>query len=137
MPVPHPFDIVAILVGIFLALRKSDVRAEDHGRHPQVALADFDRWRERALRAYTIGIRACFLKVVADFAFLALLQRYPFELTLQRSLGFGLDSLWVIALSACWIASRRARRLADQLGMDLGSEASPREIKPAADIDQG
>ena len=135
MPVPHPFDIVAILVGIFLALRKSDVRAEDSARHPRVALVDFDRWREHALRAYTIGIRACFLKVLADFAFLAVLQHYPFDLSLQRSIGFGLDLLWLGALGVYWIDSRRAKRQAEQMGIDLGGEP-PRDAEPATDADR-
>lgn len=120
MPVPHPFDIIAILLGIFLALRKSDVRAEDSARHPRVAIADFDRWRNDAMRAYSIGTRACFAKVLADFVFLALLQQYAMDLRLQRGIGVGLDLLWIGALVACWVSARRARRLAEQLGIDLG-----------------
>lgn len=119
MPVPHPFDIVAILLGIFLALRKSDIRAEDNARHPRVALADFDRWRERALRAYSIGTRACFAKVLVDFAFLAVLQHYAMDLALQRGIGMSLDVLWIGALVVCWVGSRRARRLAEEVGINL------------------
>jgi hypothetical protein len=132
MLVPHPFDIVAILLGIFLALRKSDVRAEDNARHPRVALADFDRWRSEAIRAYTIGIRVCFAKVLLDFGFLALLQRQAFELSLQRAIGAGLDLLWVGALVACWLGTRRARRLAEQFGIDLTRSPAP-ESEPAQD----
>jgi hypothetical protein len=131
MPVPHPFDIIAILLGIFLALRKSDVRAEDSGRHGRVAIADFDRWRNEAMRAYSIGIRACFAKVLADFSFLAFLQHYPMDLTLQRSIGVGLDVLWVAALIACWVSARRARRLAEQLGIDLGGSPA-RDVRDRA-----
>jgi len=119
MPVPHPFDIVAILLGIFLALRKSDVRAEDSARHPRVALADFDRWRDAAIRAYSIGTRACFAKVLIDFGFLAVLQHYPMHLNVQRGIGIGLDLLWLAALGACWLGARRARRLSEQYGIDL------------------
>src|SRR5262245_37062092 len=105
MLVPHPLDIVAILLGIFLALRKSDVRAEDSARHPRVALADFDRWRNEAIRAYTIGIRVCFFRVLLDFAFLALLQRQAFDLGLQRAIGVSIDLLWGGALVACWLGT--------------------------------
>lgn len=132
MLVPHPFDIVAILLGIFLALRKSDVRAEDSERHPRVALADFERWRNEAIRAYTIGIRVCFAKVLLDFGFLAVLQRQAFELWLQRAIGAGLDLLWVAALIVCWFGTRRARRLAEQFGIDLTRSPAP-QSEPAQD----
>ena len=130
MPVPHPFDIVAILLGIFLALRKSDVRAEDSGRHPRVALADFDRWRNAALSAYSLGTFACFAKVIVDFGFLALLQHFAMQLPLQRGIGVSLDVLWMGALFACWLRARRARRLAEDLGIDLARSAPPPEAEP-------
>ena len=135
MPVPHPFDIVAILLGIFLALRKSDVRAEDHERHPRVALADFDRWRDAAIRAYTIGIRVCFAKVLIDFGFLALLQRFAMDLGLQRGIGVSLDLLWLGGLAACWVATRRARRLAEQYGIDLARNPA-HDREPAQDASE-
>jgi hypothetical protein len=131
MPVPHPFDIVAILLGIFLALRKSDVRAEDHARHPRVALADFDRWREAAIRGYTIGIRVCFAKVLLDFGFLAVLQHFAMDLGLQRGIGVSLDLMWIAGLVACWVSSRRAQRLAERSGVDLTrNPASDQEPAP-------
>jgi hypothetical protein len=119
MFVPHPFDIVAILLGIFLALRKSDVRAEDPSRHPRVALADFDSWRKNTLAAYSLGARACFAKVMADFAFLAVLQRTTMSLGLQRAIGVSLDAAWVIALVLCWVGTRKARKQALAIGMNL------------------
>lgn len=119
MAVPDPFDIVAILLGIFLALRKTDVRAEDPSRHPQVPLVDFDRWRARALRAYTIGVRACFAKVMLDYLFLAILQRYPIPLGIERAVGLSIMFGWVTLLVACWFSARGARKLALELKIDL------------------
>jgi hypothetical protein len=119
MFVPHPLDIVAILLGIFLALRKSDVRAEDPARHPGVSLANFDSWRKNTLAAYSLGTRACFAKVLADFAFLAILQRTSMGLGVQRAIGVTLDLAWVIALIACWIATRRAKKQAIAAGINL------------------
>ena len=134
MPVPHPFDIVAILLGIFLALRKSDVRVEDHERHPRVALADFDRWRDGRIgwTATPIGIRVCFAKVLIDFGFLALLQHFAMDLGLQRGIGASLDLLWIGGLAACWVATRRARRLAEQYGIDLARNPA-QDREPAQD----
>lgn len=125
MFVPDPFDIIAILLGIFLALRKSDVRAEDPARYPQVAIADFDRWRARAIGAYSLGIRACFAKVMADYAFLFYLQHYPLALWLQRAIGVSITLIWVVLLVSCWLASRRARRLADELRIGQVRDAAP------------
>jgi hypothetical protein len=125
MAVPDPFDIIAILLGIFLALRKSDVRSEDPARHPQVSLADFDRWRMRALSAYSLGIRACFAKVMADYAFLAYLQRYAVELYWARVIGVSITLGWLVLLIACWVRARRARRLADELHIDLVRDPAP------------
>ncbi|MGC4092407.1 MAG: hypothetical protein QM756_31930 [Polyangiaceae bacterium] len=125
MAVPDPFDIIAILLGIFLALRKSDVRAEDPARHPQVAVPDFDRWRMRATSAYSLGIRACFAKVMLDYLFLAYLQRNPLDLTLQRALGVSITVGWLLLLIACWVGARRARRLADELHINLVRDPAP------------
>jgi hypothetical protein len=120
MIVPHPFDIIAILLGIFLALRRSDVRAYEASRYPRVATADFVRWQDRASAAYALGTRACFAKVIADFAYLAFLQHTaPMPLPLQRGIGVSLDLAWVGLLLVCWVRARRARRFAEQLGIPL------------------
>lgn len=123
--VPDPFDIIAILLGIFLALRKSDVRAEDPTRYPQVAIADFDRWRARAIGAYSLGIRACFTKVLADYLFLFALQRYSMVLWLQRTIGVSITLIWVALLIASWVGARRARRLAGELRIEQVRDAAP------------
>jgi hypothetical protein len=117
--VPHPLDLIAVLLGIFLAIRKSDIRAEDRARHPRVRPEDFALWQSRAVAAYTLGIRACFLKVLTDFAFLAVLRRVSLDLWLQRTLGVTLDLAWILAMIACWLLARRARRFARTAGIDL------------------
>ena len=119
MLLPHPLDIVALLLGVFLLMRKSEVRRDDPALHQGVALADFEEWRRRALSAYTLGTRACFGKVFLDFAFQALLRRVAFEPWLRTSLGVSLDLAWVVLLVVCWMRARRANRLRDQLGIRL------------------
>lgn len=130
MLVPHPFDIVVILLGIYLALRKSEVRSEDPARHPRVARADFDHWRSRALSAYSIGTFTCFVRVLVDFGFSAFLQRHPLELTWSRAIGFSIEIVTIVALVSCGIAARRARRLADSLGIDLSANAARVDALP-------
>lgn len=124
MLLPHPLHIVAILLGIFLLIRKSEIRADDPAAHEGVAPADFEAWRQRALAAYTIGTRACFGKVFVDFLFLAILKRVEVESWLRTSIGVSLDLAWVALLVVCWLRSRSASRLGQKLGI--------RAAKPAA-----
>ena len=79
----------------------------------------------RAISAYSLGIRACFAKVMADYAFLAYLQRYPMVLWLQRALGVSITLGWLGLLVACWIRARRARRLAGELRIEPVTDAAP------------
>jgi hypothetical protein len=78
MLLPHPLDIIALLLGIFLSIRKSEVRSEDPAAHPSVSPEAFAGWQERAMRAYTLGARACFGRVFVDFVFFAVLHRVSF-----------------------------------------------------------
>ena len=117
MLLPHPVDLIAILLGIFLAMRKTEVRAEEAARYPQVPVEDFERWRALALRAYTIGTVACFAKVILDFACAAIIQRWSLPVWLVRTVGVSLDVGWVVALVVCWLRSRAARKLGEQMGL--------------------
>jgi hypothetical protein len=121
---PHPLDIVALLLGVFLLIRKSEVRADDASLHEGVSIADFESWRQKALSAYTIGTRACFGKVFLDFVFLALLRRFPLEAWLRTSLGVSLDLVWVGLLVLCWLRSRRANQLRTKLGIRYARQAA-------------
>lgn len=119
MLLPHPLDIVAILLGVFLLIRKSEIKADDASLHEGVSPADFEEWRRRALAAYTVGTRACFGKVFLDFVLLAFMRRVPLEQWVRTSIGVSLDVAWVVLLVACWVLSRRAHRLKDKLGIGL------------------
>jgi hypothetical protein len=121
---PHPFDLVAILIGIFLALRRSELAGEEGPADEGRRLA-FELFRAHATAAYTLGIRVCFFKVVADFSFSAYLHRYQTSLWLARTLGISLDLLWVLALVVCWIRTRRAARERQSLSLDQSLDAGP------------
>ncbi|HET9959599.1 MAG TPA: hypothetical protein VFQ61_34140 [Polyangiaceae bacterium] len=119
MIVPHPFDIIAILLGLFFALRKSDVRTEELSRHPRANAADFERWQALAFSAYTFGARICFAKVMADVVFLTILRQVTPPLNVQRTIGVSMDLAWMAAVAFTFIRARRARRFAEQHGIDL------------------
>lgn len=59
------------------------------------------------------------MKVLIDYGFLAILQHYTIGLALQRGIGIGIEVLWISALLVSWAGARRARRLAEQFGIDL------------------
>ena len=128
--VPHPLDIIAVLLGIFLAIRKSDVRGEELARHPGVRPEDFALWQSRMTSAYTIGIRACFVKVIADFAYLAVLRRVALDIFVQRAVGVTLDLAWLVAMIACWVLVRRARQFAKSARIDLSGAQPSSEGNP-------
>lgn len=119
MFVPHPLDLIAILLGIFLAIRKGDTRAEDASRHPHVAIEVFRAWQAQAIAAYTLGIRACFLRVVLDFGLVALFRRVSVGGNVQFWLGFSVDLAWAAAMLGCWLMLRRAKRAALDARIDL------------------
>lgn len=111
MLLPHPLDIVALLLGVFLLMRKSDVRAEDAANYPESLRAELESWRARALAAYTIGTRACFGRVFADFIFMALLRRVAVPDFLRWGVGIAIDVGWVALLVLCWLRARSAHKL--------------------------
>lgn len=113
-------------------MRKTDVRAEELSSQPRVTAEVFERWRAKALFAYSLGVRACFAKVLVDFAFVAVLRRVSFELWIQRALGFSLDLAWIAAMVACWVLTRRARAYARGVGIDLSRAPEPPSDESAA-----
>ncbi len=117
MLLPHPLDIVALLLGVFLLMRKSEVRVEEAGNYPEAVRASFEEWRARALAAYTIGTRACFGRVLVDFLFMALLRRVTtFPEALRWGFGIAIDVGWIALLVLCWVRARDAQKLKLTLG---------------------
>jgi hypothetical protein len=107
--------MVAILLAIFLALRKNETRADDGSAWQGVGAQDFEQWRARALAAYTLGIRACFAKVLVDFALAALFERFGAAAWLRMALGVSLDVAWVAVMLVVWVRAHRAQKLGDGL----------------------
>ncbi len=109
MFLPHPLDIPAILLGIFLLMRKSEVRsAECVDASAQSA---FDYWREQALAVYTFGSRVCFGKVFVDLVMSVLVHRVSLPVPLVQTVGVALDVGWVGLLIWFWIRTRAVGRL--------------------------
>jgi hypothetical protein len=118
---PHPLDLLALILGILFTLRQMDIANRQPDRYPGVPLADFERWKRAAQVAYRWGSSACFAKVLLDIAFAWLMARYPFPAGLRWGIGLTLDLGWVALVIYSYSRVMRARKL----GRAVGTEAPP------------
>ncbi len=116
--VPDLFDILAVIFGILLTVRKLDVSKREASEFPAVEAARFDAWRARTVSTYAWGSRACFLKVVLDFGFTMLVATH-LPATLVRVIAATIDLSWVAMMIVTWIRARRANAEQKSLGLDL------------------
>jgi hypothetical protein len=118
---PHPLDLLALILGILFTLRQMDIANRHADRYPGVPQADFERWKRAALVAYRWGSSACFAKVLLDIGFSFLMSRYPFPAGLRWGIGLTLDAGWVLLVIYSYLRVMRARAF----GREIGTEAPP------------
>jgi hypothetical protein len=119
---PHPLDLVALILGILFTLRQMDVANRQPDRYPHVPVADFERWKRAALVAYRWGASACFAKVLLDIAFAYLMGRYSFPSGLRWGIGLTLDLGWVGLVIYSYVRVMRARALGRQVGTEAPAQ---------------
>jgi hypothetical protein len=122
MPSVDLLDILAIVLGVLYTLRKLDVARRPAADFPHVKPTEFEAWKSKQLGAYSLGSSACFLKIVVDFAFVALLARHLNPAVVRVS-GLAIDLAWLVALVVVFVRSAAARRLASQLAIRPGPAA--------------
>lgn len=113
MFLPHPLDIPAVLLGIFLLMRKSEVRAAEC--IDASAQSAFDNWREQALALYTFGSRVCFGKVFIDLLLSVIVHRVALPVPLIKTVGIAIDLGWVGLLIWFFIRTRAVSKLKGML----------------------
>jgi hypothetical protein len=111
------FALLAVVLGILYTKRKLDVKRRTAAGSPHVPAADFERWQRREIFAYNLASSACALKVVVDIALYVVHQRIPW--TLVRVIGFTAFFAWIAALVASLVLGSRARKLREELRIDL------------------
>jgi len=117
--VPHPLDLIALILGILFTLRQMDVTQRQAASFPQVREADFMRWWQLARGAYRIGASASFAKILLDIT-AAYWMRHAFPpAALRWTVGLTLDLGWVALVAIAWARSRRAHALARDLGIEV------------------
>ncbi len=117
-------DIVAIILGIFLSVRRMDVRKRQAEQFPAVAAERFETWKAQASAAYQLGAVSCFAKIFVDLGFRGLAARFELAWSWVQLGGALIFFSWLGLLLWSWLKSRAAQRLAQELGLDLTTPAS-------------
>lgn len=115
---PHPLDLVALILGILFTLRQMHVGNRQPDQHPGVPAEDFERWKRSAITAYRWGSSACFGKVLLDIAFSQLMARVAMPQALRLGIGLSLDIGWVALVIYSYVRVMRARRLGREIGVE-------------------
>lgn len=125
MPLPHPLGLFALVFGILLTMRKLDVSHRLAEQFPNVRPADFEGWKAQAMAAYGLGVWACFLKLMVDFAGKYLFERFQPPPAVALSIGISLDVAWIVAMIVTWRRIRAAHVVAGRLGIETPARPEP------------
>jgi hypothetical protein len=115
---PHPLDLVALILGVYSALRQLDVSGRQLERYPGLDPAVFARWQRMAKGAYRLGMAANFGKVLLDLVLSRLLWAFPMPAALRTGIGLSVDLLWVALLILTFVRARRALAFAREHGLE-------------------
>ncbi len=118
---PHPLDLVALLLGIFFTLRQMESSSRRSDAFPGVSEQAFERWRLAAKSAYRLGGTACFGKVLVNIAVAFVMQRVPMPVAARYAIGVSLDLGWVALIVLAFLRSRRAHAIAREAGIERRS----------------
>jgi hypothetical protein len=111
------FYVLALVLGIWLTVRKLDVARREAADFPNVDAAGFAAWKARAQRAYNLGSMGCFAKLLLDVALEFGAPRIGVPWRAVQIGGALVFLAWVGVLVTVWVLSARARRLQEQLGI--------------------
>jgi hypothetical protein len=117
--VPHPLDLISLILGILFTIRQMDVTQRQAASYPGVREADFNRWWQRARGAYKLGGSVCFGKILLDIGMAYLMRRVPMPPGARIGIGLTLDLGWVALVVLAVLRSQRAHALARELGIEL------------------
>lgn len=121
---PHPLDLIALVLGILFTLRQMDVTQRQAASFPQVREADFDRWWQLARGSYRLGSTVCFAKIIADIAAAYWMRHALPPAAVRWAVGLTLDLGWLALVAVAWFRSRRAHALARDLGIEVRARSA-------------
>lgn len=115
---PHPLDLVALILGLFSAIRQMDVSARQADRYPGVDPGVFEHWQGLAKSAYRLGMAANFGKVLLDLLMSRVIWMVAMPTSLRRGIGLSLDLAWVALIVLVFVRARRALAYAREHGLE-------------------
>ena len=115
---PHPLDLIYLILGVLFSLRQLDVNMRVAKNYPDVAEADFDRWKRAAVIAYRTGAWTAFGKVLIDIVLAYTFRSLLPPVLLMRVVGVAIDVAAVALIIYAVVRIRRARVLARELGIE-------------------
>ena len=132
-------DICSILLGISFTIAKLDAQSRSASNFPQVAPADFERWRDWTVSIYRLGSSVCFLRILFHQGWSFYMARHPAlngaAPPAMRYPAMAMDLLWLAVLASTFIRGSRARALRRELGIVLAplTPAQTAALAPESD----
>ncbi len=113
------FDIVAVILGVIFTIRKLDAQRREPEEFAHVDREAFIAWRSRETFVYTVGMMACFAKVLAKTV-VALFIAERMAFSDLRLLGAAIDIPWFVLVIYVLVAAYRLALRRAQLRIVLG-----------------
>lgn len=129
---PHPLDLVYLILGVLFSLRQLDINMRVAKNHSHVAEADFDRWKRAAVIAYRTGAWTAFGKVLLDIVLAYVFRSVLPPVVVMRVVGVALDVAAVALIVYAVVRIRRARALERKLGLETLRRRDDEERAPEA-----
>lgn len=118
MPV-DVFDILAVIFGVLFTIRKLDAQKRRHGEFPHVDPDVFAEWQSREVSVFTMGMFACFAKIVAELVLHVLLTDGMTDST-YRKMTAAIDIPWMLVLIVTLVQRHRLAKRRAELRIVLG-----------------
>ena len=130
-----PTDILALVLMAVFTMRRSDVRATEARAFPAVPAPLFDAWKARAVRARSISIHACFLKVALNSVWFFGFGPHLAPRVLASG-GLLVFLGWIAAMTYAWRRWASAQSEAERLGILVGGRLVevPRRADPPTEL---
>lgn len=122
-PVHDPTDILALVLMALFVVRRMEIRGTEGEAFRRVPPSEFAAWQSMAIRARSVAVNACFLKVFLNVIWYFALRRQTGSHLLQIG-GLLIFVGWIAGLIGSSWLSYRARKVADRLGIVIGRRLS-------------
>jgi tetratricopeptide (TPR) repeat protein len=113
------FDILAVIFGVLFTIRKLDAQKRKHEEFPHVEASVFAEWQSREVNVFTVGMFACFAKIVAELLLHTVLADGMTD-SLYRKMTAAIDIPWILVLIVTLVRRHRLAKRRAELRILLG-----------------